>query len=365
MLKNKKYSKYIKMLGFTLAETLTVISVLGIVAAITIPSVYFKNKQTIHKTQIKKSMQVYDSAIRRLKAEHNLSNEEKFDNYVNAAPNCARTSVYFIKAEGSGCVFKTIDGIWWDISNIRMPIVAFSRDALTRASENDVDYRNSFAFITSIDNENLIRVNDLMYLSSNEISDYIKIKNLYSFINGQDIYVPEYQNYLNGNSGYKECDPSLSSTERRNCYYVATHYKAVEKQAFGKTVIQNVEDGYSKYVYGSDNNLIAYDICEDSAVSNCREKEAVTAEHIGNIQIQRGTCESTAMQHTSDMCQSDGTLTFVTEYLDGKPHDNTVRYIKTHKEGCDTNAKNCRFCTAYNGATCEIDRVEGDTTYYK
>ena len=362
--KNKR-NKYSKIIAFTLAEALIVLSMLGVVAALTIPSLYKRHTETLKRTKLKKAMTVYDSVVRRLKAEHNLNTEAKFDNYVNGEENCARTTVYFIKTEGEGCEFKTTDDVWWNISNMKRPVIAFSKTELDTAVASSVDYKDSFFFSASFDENGNIRVNDIAYEMSVWSLRYLDLKNLYAYINGQGISIPDYQKYLNGDVEYEECDTSLSGTERVNCYYITNHYKIVEKQMAGRTVKQQVADGYSKYIYDNNNNVIVYQVCEDLDGKDCREKETITSEHIGNIQITRLNCEGTTLSYSSDMCQSDGSLTRVTEYIDGKPHDDTVRYIKTFKLGCDINGNNCRSCSAYNGSTCEVDRVEGDITYYK
>ncbi|MBQ7450448.1 prepilin-type N-terminal cleavage/methylation domain-containing protein, partial [bacterium] len=49
--------------GFTLAETLITLSILGIVAAITIPSLVGRQIESQNRTKLKKAMTMYEKAI--------------------------------------------------------------------------------------------------------------------------------------------------------------------------------------------------------------------------------------------------------------------------------------------------------------
>lgn len=168
--------------AFTMAETLVVVSMLGIVAMLTIPSLYFRHTQSLNRTKVKKSMSNYDSLIRRMKAEHKLSNEDIFNTWVRENANCGNTTQYFIKNEGNGCIFRTSDDVWWNITDINKPIIAFKHDDLTSANAEDLNSNTAFYFVNSFDNNNRVRINDIEYERQEESDNIQILEKLYNFI---------------------------------------------------------------------------------------------------------------------------------------------------------------------------------------
>ena len=207
----RRFKNLIGTVAFTLAETLTVLSIMGIVAALTIPALYSRHTQTVNITKVKKSMTTYDAVIKRIKAENNLSTEEKFDNYVNKLENCGNTTKYFIKTEGNGCRFKTSDGVWWDLTNIKRPVIAFSQKAINDATASEADYKNSFYFVSSFDDENILRVNDFSY--ENGANAQI-LAHLFDFVNKTDKYSTELANNTSETNNNNLTD--LDNTENTN-----------------------------------------------------------------------------------------------------------------------------------------------------
>ena len=201
-------------IAFTMAETLVVVSALGIIAALTIPGLYSRHTQSLNRTKIKKAMAVYETAVRRMVSENKLGTEVKFDRFAASDNNCENTTRYFIKEEGSGCQFKTTDDVWWDITNMRKPIIAFSRRALNDASANEADYRNSFYLIMSYDNNNRARINDIGYENANATENSMLLSSLYDFVNNTDKYSNMIaDNQINQNKGNLENTENIDNTD--------------------------------------------------------------------------------------------------------------------------------------------------------
>ena len=112
--------------AFTLAETLITLTILGIVAAITIPSLINHYKEVSNRTKVKKAMATYEKALNQMVIDYDIKSDLALG---NAFPlnDCSKTSEYFKIAEGSDCRFKTSDGIWWDISSIKKPIIILDK----------------------------------------------------------------------------------------------------------------------------------------------------------------------------------------------------------------------------------------------
>ena len=166
MKKNKK--------GFTLAETLIALVILGVVAAITIPALIQKYMEATNRTKVKKAMAAYEKAIGQMVVENgNTAISSWADGIVN---NCANTTIFFKKIQGEGCRFKTSDGVWWDISNIEHPIIAFNEEDL-----DDENATNRFELFAH-NEDGILRVNDKAdeLLSEDE---RISLEKLYEFVN--------------------------------------------------------------------------------------------------------------------------------------------------------------------------------------
>ncbi|MBQ7450542.1 type II secretion system protein, partial [bacterium] len=110
--------------AFTLAETLITLSILGIVAAITVPALVGRQIESQNRTKLKKAMTMYEKAINNMLIENDLQTETAFQTWAktDATTNSYQEQLgYFKIAEMStkegatNCRFKTADRIWWDI----------------------------------------------------------------------------------------------------------------------------------------------------------------------------------------------------------------------------------------------------------
>ena len=145
--------------AFTLAEVLITLSILGVVAAITIPSAIIQQSEKANKTKIKKAMAAYEKVINQMVVENDLWSTSALQTWANAN-TCANSTQYFKKVEGTNCKFRTADGVWWDITDITEPIVAFNSDDCT-SDKPGYGENKAFRFISSIDSNNIVRVNDM------------------------------------------------------------------------------------------------------------------------------------------------------------------------------------------------------------
>ena len=186
-----------------MAETLTVVSILGIIAVITIPSIVKSHLEIVNKTKLKKSMSVYDTALHNMNHMYKLRSDDDFNALNN--DNCSKSSSFFKISSGSGCIFKTSDGVWWDITDIRKPLISLKE----RISEDNIetiigyanDYNNKTAFymIGHNDSDSVLRINDLPYETENpENSSNIYVAKLYDYLYNRttefcDNYVCKYE----------------------------------------------------------------------------------------------------------------------------------------------------------------------------
>ncbi len=94
-----------KLKGFTLAEVLITLTIVGVVAAITIPSVIANSQQQEYKTGLKKAVSVLNSAITMTKT---MTNESPYDN--GDLFNYIQQEMSIIKKVDSDTSTKIVDG---------------------------------------------------------------------------------------------------------------------------------------------------------------------------------------------------------------------------------------------------------------
>lgn len=97
--------------AFTLAEVLITLSILGVVAALTIPSLVNRQSEMAAIVKLKKAISTYESV-----AEVYMAEEEATDLSGMAGDNCANLTNYFKIVNGSGCTFTTGDGVLWNFN---------------------------------------------------------------------------------------------------------------------------------------------------------------------------------------------------------------------------------------------------------
>ena len=103
--------------AFTLAEVLITLSILGVVAALTIPSLVNRQSEMAAIVKLKKAISQYEQVTEVYMAENEAQN------FSGASSTCATLKNYFKMVTdnnnttaGSGCVFTTADGVVWSIN---------------------------------------------------------------------------------------------------------------------------------------------------------------------------------------------------------------------------------------------------------
>ena len=183
-----------KNAAFTLAETLITLTILGVVAAITVPSLINKQTESANRTKVKKAMASYEKALNQMlidtDAKGALSSETGYGS------DCSKSTEYFKKIAGSGCRFQTADRIWWDITDISHPIISL-KDEITAANAATIKTnatslekdKTSFAMVGYRDSNGVLRVNDLGYEQANYTDNRADLVKLYSFMQNQEIEI--------------------------------------------------------------------------------------------------------------------------------------------------------------------------------
>ena len=107
-----------KSLGFTLAEVLITLAIIGVVAAMTIPSVIVNTNQSEYKTGLKKAVSVLNSSITMnvaLEGETPYDNNDLF-NYLQQHMSVMKTTdeISFAK-DSNNLAFYTTDGMRFEV----------------------------------------------------------------------------------------------------------------------------------------------------------------------------------------------------------------------------------------------------------
>lgn len=134
-----------KSLGFTLAEVLITLAIIGVVAAMTIPSVIINTNQQEYKTGLKKAVSVLNQAITMNMALENMSpsdttTAEDVDNgkyslrtYLAQRLNVIR-STDSLAFNQSNAAFYTADGMRFEFGNGKATMAADSQESGCTAS---------------------------------------------------------------------------------------------------------------------------------------------------------------------------------------------------------------------------------------
>ena len=109
--------------AFTLSEVLITIVIIGIIAAITVPTIMNNTKKHEYRTALKKAISVTSNAMSRhfamtgLTATDYTSSEEIVDEIFKSQTNTMDTDVEFTSEICSGAVFATTDGMIFCVNN--------------------------------------------------------------------------------------------------------------------------------------------------------------------------------------------------------------------------------------------------------
>ena len=182
--------KNLKNKGFTLAETMIVLVILGVVAAITVPALVNRHVEAERRTKLKKAMSVYDTALNKMVIENGIKSDTALTNWAdsNTKNDCANTSAYFkvarnleVNGNATNCKFRASDGVFWDISDIKKPLIALREQDLN-AETAQSDTNRAFYMFGWFDENGSLRSNDMGKISATDKAD---LQKLYDFIAGK------------------------------------------------------------------------------------------------------------------------------------------------------------------------------------
>ena len=251
--------------AFTLAETMIVLVILGIIASITVPAVVRRQMEANNRARIKKSMTVYDTGINKFIIENQLKSDEAV---YQIAPkgDCRITSQYFKVAENieengnkNLCKFKSADGVWWDISDILNPMIALKKDEL------GTDAETSFQLSAKFDQNGSLRVDDLAYEINLNSNDLESLQKIYAFINADkdkensiDPTRTCSDNTKNANGQYYYCQRYINGTS-------ALQHYAYDDHGYTLTYLSNCID-QSKGIGCTDSYIVRLNYDENGVI---------------------------------------------------------------------------------------------------
>ena len=102
--------------GFTIAEVIVTLVLIGIVAAISIPSIYINHQKRVDRTRIKNAIVTFDSLIREV--DISLGRAATTANIKDELINrdCQNLPNHMTIVYNKGCIVSTPDGTWWDFT---------------------------------------------------------------------------------------------------------------------------------------------------------------------------------------------------------------------------------------------------------
>ena len=180
------YKKILKKFAaFTQSESSIIVLVLCIFGMIVIPPLVKQQIIAANRTKIKKISLMYENFIQGISLEHGIKSEMGLDTFskTNFLNNCINMSEYFQIKINEGCTFRTVDGIWWQLYDIKNPIVAFNKKNLNRL-DAESDSRNAFYLVVTYDSHSdSFRVNDKSYeLNKGDETKIKRVTKIYNFI---------------------------------------------------------------------------------------------------------------------------------------------------------------------------------------
>ena len=296
--------------AFTLAEVLITLTILGLVAAITIPGIFHKNQERINKTRIKKAMANYEKLMSQVMIENDLKSNDMIDSFASNN-SCINTRQYFktVQDGDNNCQFKTADGLWWDISDLRSSTVAFKKNNLTDGSAEYLNSEKAFKFISGFQ-DSVFMVNSIEYLGSK--SNFVRTANLLEYVFGK--ITQPLENYLKpcANSGKALSD--LFSAGNNQYRHSCSAYSS---------------ENSLLYIFDNNGDLIArYDGCPNgNSLSN---KNCTKIVYFKKINEKQNDWIGLAYN------LSNGTYSFKNLYENGVG-------VAT-KKGCNTDGTGCTNC---------------------
>ena len=182
-----------KKAAFTLAETLIVLVILGVIAAIVVPALIRNHVENANRTKLKKCMKVYDMFLSKFVIENGLKTNDAIIDL--AKEDCSGSAPYFksvknLKDENGNetlCRFCTADKVCWNIEDPTKPIISFDENNLDTATPP-----NSFGFLGHFGRNGELRIDDLAYEKEQENNqdNITLLADAYNFMNNVKTTTP-------------------------------------------------------------------------------------------------------------------------------------------------------------------------------
>ncbi len=171
MLKQKtSYKK-----AFSLSENLTVLIVLGVIIAITVPNVVKDRTIKNDKIALRKAIVNYQAVLKKeLMSSTGMKNTALFSARVNTN-NCNNIRMAFNVSGHNGCEFTTADGIKWNLNDPQKTIVALKGGEIS--DDNAANDSNLKVFYITFDIDQDKR--DIRILSP---SDIVNVQKTIDFV---------------------------------------------------------------------------------------------------------------------------------------------------------------------------------------
>ena len=283
--------------AFTLAEIIVVIVILGLTAAIVLPPLVRKQIENAKRVKLKRIMEVYDYVLKKITVDNSIRGDRELNDFASEN-DCENVQKYFKIVEGSGCRFKTADGVWWDISDIQNVIVGFSEDDLTHKMAKS-DSNRAFYLLSWFDQNGSLRVDDLAAALG---MDKDAITRLFDYINSKTTSsnsdtptrktITPYTICNNDGKCYKYDKYGNQIAHDLNCYGKDIgscdyyYYNPVYDEKGNITGLYCDEDGGNcalHYAYDKKGNKVAYaDVCHGNDMDSCDYKEYYAYDYKGN-----------------------------------------------------------------------------------
>ena len=349
-----------KRAAFTLAETLITLTILGVIAAITVPMLINKQMEAANRTKLKKAMAVYEKALNQMIIDNDI--KSSIGTTLNGN-NCEKTNPYFkpIKtATGNNCRFQTADKVWWDITDIEHPVISL-KDQITTAQESATikgkadsleKDKISFVMVGEIKN-GIVRINDKGAVSAAD-KDYLD--KLYGFINketssaggGSEEDCP-ITSYFTGEVGCEDTEYGCGDNPWifEDCHGRIVSYVYAE-DGCKSTDLNSCTKGFINYIYDDEDEPLTGQNCPSTAMSNCEYYDYVKDTIIEGNKKTKVMGNNCSDMSDVNSCEQKWVLSFESD-------DYSIAYT----EDCESfDITSCFYCE--NGDGDEVDCSTGE-----
>ena len=215
--------------GFTLAEILITVVILGIVAAILVPNLINRQVENANRTKVKKAMAAYEKAINYIILENDIKSTDELKDF-GEEETCKFSKAYFktVQDGTNDCIFKTADRVWWDITDLTNPILILKDSQLNKSTKElqtlakNVTDKTVFSMVGRFDVVSTLRVNDNAYEQTyGTIAQQKYVAKLWYFITQS----------INALSGFDRCKMEGATT----CTVTANGISATYTKVFTNT----------------------------------------------------------------------------------------------------------------------------------